>query len=124
MLEAYRSSGGLASAQEILTLFQRRGGPEVAALTRWIGERELICFEWQAQTWLPLFQFQRVTLSPDPQLRPLFAELTKVYDHWEMASWFALPNPWLDQRVPVDTLGRDYCAVLDAARADRFALNG
>ena len=84
----------------------------------------LVCFGWQAQTWLPLFQFQRVTLSPDPQLRPLFAELTKVYYDWEMASWFALPNPWLDQRVPVDTLGRDYCAVLDAARADRFALNG
>jgi hypothetical protein len=124
MLYAYRNSGGLARASEILALFKRCGAPGVAALARWIVSRELICFEWQAQTWLPLFQFNRRDLTPDPRLRPVFAELTEVYDHWELATWFALPNPWLAQRVPVDTLLCDHGAVLDAARAQRFALTG
>jgi hypothetical protein len=124
MLDAYRSSGGLARAQEILTMFKRRDGPGVAALARWIVSRELICFEWQAQSWLPLFQFKRPDLTPDPRLRPVFAELTQMYDHWELAAWFSLPNPWLAQRAPVDTLRRDHRAVLDAARAERFALSG
>jgi hypothetical protein len=124
MLDAYRGTGGMARAQEILALFQRCGGPGVAALARWIVSRELICFDWQAQSWLPLFQFNRRDLTPDPRLRPVFAELTQMYDHWELAAWFALPNPWLAQRAPVDTLRCDHRAVLDAARADRFALSG
>lgn len=125
MLDAYRGSGGLARAQEVLNMFKRCGGPGVAALARWIVSRELICFEWQAQTWLPVFQFSRQGLTPDPRLRPVFAELTQIYDHWDMATWFSLPNPWLGQCAPVDSLGSGHgSAVLDAARAERFALSG
>ncbi len=124
MLDAYRGSGGLARAQEVLAMFKRCGSPGVAALTHWIVSRELICFEWQAQSWLPLFQFTRPDLTPDPRLRPVFAELTEMYDHWGLAAWFSLPNPWLAQRAPVDTLHCDHRAVLDAARAERFALSG
>ena len=124
MLDAYRSSGGLARGQEVQAMFKRGGGPGVAALAGWIARRELVCFEWQAQTWLPLFQFNQRDLTPDPQLRPVVAELMPIYDHWEVAIWFSLPNPWLAQRAPVDTLGYDHGAVLDAARAERFALSG
>ena len=124
MLDAYRSSGGLARAQEILAMFKRCGGPGVSALARWVVSRELICFEWQAQTWLPVFQFNRRDLTPDLRLRPVFAELTQIYDSWEVATWFSVPNPWLAQRAPVDTLRRDHDAVLEAARAERFALSG
>lgn len=124
MLDAYRSSGGLARAQEVLAMFKRGGGPGVAALARWIASRELICFEWQAQTWLPVFQLNRRDLTPDRRLRPVFAELTRIYDHWDVATWFSLPNPWLAQRAPVDSLWGDPGAVLDAARAERFALSG
>ena len=120
MLDAYRGSGGLARAEELLALFRRNGGPDVTRLARWIVERKIICFEWQSQTWLPLFQFNRVDLVPDPQLNPVFEELQPVYDHWEMATWFARPNPWLAHRIPVETLGTDFPAVLGAARADRF----
>ena len=124
MLDAYRSSGGLARAPEILAMFKRAGGPDVSALARWVVSRELICFEWQAQTWLPVFQFNRRDLSPDRRLGPVFGELAQIYDHWDVATWFSLPNPWLAQRVPVDTVRRDHGAVLEAARAERFALSG
>lgn len=124
MLDAYRSSGGLAHKQEILSTFKRLGGPSSDALARWISNRELICFDWQGQVWLPLFQFDRRDRTPDLRLCPVLVELTQIYDDWEVAVWCSLPNPWLDQRVPVDTLPYDPGAVLEAARAERFALNG
>lgn len=124
MLDAYRSSGGLAHTQEILSMFKRCGGPSSDSFARWISNRELICFDWQGQVWLPLFQFDRRDLSPDARLCPVLAELTQIYDDWEVAVWCSLPNPWLEQRVPVDTLPYDPGAVLEAARAERFALNG
>lgn len=124
MLDAYRSSGGLARGQEVKAMLKRGGGPVVAALAGWIASRELICFEWQAQTWLPLFQFNRPDLTPDRRLRPVFAELSRIYDHWDVATWFTVPNPWLAQRAPVDALLGDPGTVLDAARAERFALGG
>ena len=124
MLSAYRGSGGLARAQEVLALFNRCGGPSMTTLARWIAEREVICFAWQSQPWLPVFQFDRVHLEPNANLRPIYSELTCVYDQWEMGAWFARPNPWLENRTPVDTLFLDLPAVVSAARADRFTCRG
>lgn len=123
MLNSYRGSGGLARKQEVVALFKRRCGPDVATLASWIVERQVICFEWQSQTWLPWFQFNRFDMAPQPELGQVFAELTSVYDPWELATWFAQPNPWLADRAPVDTLGVDLSAVLQAARANRFITN-
>jgi hypothetical protein len=123
MLESYRGSGGLARAQEVVALSKRCGGPDVAMLGSWIAERAVICFDWQSQTWLPLFQFNAFDMTRQPELRPVFAELTSVYDAWELANWFVQPNPWLANRIPVDTFASDLSAVLHAARADRFVAN-
>ncbi len=120
MLNAYRGSGGLARAQEVVALFKRCQGPTVATLAQWIAEREVICFEWDGQAWLPMFQFDRQQLQPDRKLKPVFAELAGTYGQWELAAWFAQPNPWLESRAPVDMLLRDMAAVLNAARAERF----
>ncbi len=124
MLNAYRGSGGLARAQEVLTLFDRCHGPDTSMLARWIVDREAICFEWQSQSWLPMFQFDRIHLNPSVNLRPILIELTCVYNPWEMAVWFARPNQWLGNRSPVDAWLFDLPAVVDAARADRFVANG
>ena len=93
-------------------------------LARWIVDREVICFEWQSQSWLPIFQFDRLHLNPNLNLRSIFIELSCVYNQWEMAVWFARPNQWLGNRSPVDTLGFDLPAVVDAARATRFVAKG
>ncbi len=124
MLDSYRDSGGIARASEVVAQSRRIFGPDAATLSSWITTREVLCFEWQWQTWLPLFQFSRVDMRPQPELGQLFAELTPVYDPWELANWFAQPNPWLSDRIPVDTFLSDLPAVLEAARADRFVASG
>lgn len=123
MLNLYRDSGGLARAQEVVALSRQCGGPDADTILRWVIDRELIGFNWQSKTWLPLFQFNRFDMARRPVLGHVFAELTPVYDPWELASWFAQPNPWLAERIPADTLEVDPSAVLRAARADRFVAN-
>lgn len=127
MLDAYRESGGLCRAQELRDLMGRStavGGRDAGALNRWIRRREVICFEWQANAWLPWFQFKGLGISPSPQphahLQPVLAELNAVYDPWELACWFARPNPWLSGCMPVDALLASLPEVVQAARADRF----
>lgn len=123
MLNAYRGSGGLAREVELVALSRRRNGPDADTLANWIAEREVIGIMWQSQTWLPVFQFRLLDMTLQPALGQVFSELIPVCDPWELANWFAQPNPWLADRVPADTLGLDPCAVLQAARADRFIYN-
>lgn len=120
MLNGYRGSGGLAREETLLTLYNRRCGLDAATLSNWIATREVIGFEWESRTWLPVFQFNQVDMMRSSALGPVLAELVPVYDSWELASWFAQPNSWLADRVPVDALEHDPSAVLQAARADRF----
>ena len=85
MLEAYRDSGGIARTPEVLALFRRNYGPDHSTLAKWVASRQVLCFEWQAQAWFPWFQFDRRSLLPQPQLRPVLDELTPIYDPWQLA---------------------------------------
>ena len=123
MLNAYRGSGGLAREENLLALSSRRFGLDADTLANWIAERQVIGFEWQSRTWLPIFQFNLFDMTLPPALGQVLAELIPVYDPWELANWFAQPNPWLADRVPADALEHDPSAVLQAARADRFIAN-
>ncbi len=116
-LDAYRGSGGLAPAEELLSSFRRGCGHELATLARWIVARQVISFTWQARTWLPLFQLNPDDLSPRRDLAPVLAALNAVHDDWEAAHWFATPNPWLAECTPVSKVASDLPAVLLAARA-------
>ncbi len=116
-LDALRSSGGLAPAEELLTSFRRGCGHELATLARWIVARQVVSFTWQARTWLPLFQFDPADMSPKRELAPVLAELNAVYDEWEAARWFATPNTWLAGCTPAAMVATDLPAVLLAARA-------
>jgi hypothetical protein len=122
LLQAYRASGGLARAQEVRTLHLRTSTPERRALARRIAGRELISFEWQAQTWLPLFQFARTDMGLLPGMAPVLAELVPVLDGWEMAEWFVRATPALHDASPLQLLPQGLPEVLDAARLDRFIL--
>ncbi len=124
MLEAFRSTGGIARADEISHRFRRFSGPDPATLRDWIDSRTVLCFDWNDASWMPWFQFNRHTLQPHPQLAPLLAELATVFDPWETASWFTQPSPWIGGKAPIDRLLQDLPGVLDAARADRFVANG
>ncbi len=124
MLNFYRHSGGLARKQEVVSRFEAQGGPGLATVDQWIAQRDVICFDWKDDAWMPWFQFNRFELAPHRQLRPVFAELKPAFDAWEMGSWFVRPNGWLAGRIPVDILMSNLPAVLDAARADRYIANG
>ena len=124
MLAAYRRHGGLAHAEELLALLRGDGGDGLSTLARWIAQRSVISFEWQAQTWLPLFQFTRPRMRPCAAVALVLAELAPVYEPWELTHWFARDNTWLNGRLPVDSLAHTPGAVLQAARADRFIHKG
>jgi len=124
MCIAYRSTGGIGRIGEFVDLFARQQGPTAFTLASWIERRQVISFEWDGDIWLPWFQFHRVALVPHPQLAVVFAELMPIFDTWELACWFAHPNSWLAGRTPVDTLLSDLDAVREAARADRFIVDG
>ena len=123
MLNGFRSSSGLARLQEVSERCERRGGPDIATLSACLARKEIICFEWQSQLWLPLFQFNPVDMTIHPQIQPVVAELSCIYGPWDLAFWFSQPNPWLADRAPADALLLDLPTVLQAARADRFISN-
>lgn len=124
MLNGYRASGGLCRSEEIRRMVQCRDEVPGAMLLRWMINRKVICFEWLSQTWFPWFQFQNSEMRPLPELTRVFAELTPFLDAWELANWFIQPNPWLEDRTPVDALQVNPSAILQAARADRFVAAG
>ncbi len=124
MLDAYRSSGGLVRAEEALAMFPSEHASDIARLARWIVQRQVISFYWNAETWLPLFQFRRSDMSIRVELDAVFAELNNIYDRWELATWFAWPNSVLADRSPAEAFMADPVAVLHAARLDRFVVNG
>lgn len=122
MLESYRSSGGLARAQEVFTLFKSRSNLGVETLARWMAQRTVLSVEWHADVWLPLFQFEREHMALKPALEPVLAALNPVFTPWELAHWCAQPHRWLHGDSPANTLDRDATQVLRAACADRLAL--
>ena len=124
MLDAFRDTGGLARTTEVLTLLRTRHRHAHAVLAQWIEQRRVICFEWQARDWIPLFQFNCHDMAPHRQLQPVLAELNTAFDAWEVGNWFATPNAWLAEQLPVAALRLDLPAVLHAARADRYIANG
>lgn len=117
MLDAFRPSGGLACGPEVFALFARRCGADVGTLAGWILNRKVICFEWQSRMWLPLFQFQLQSMTPQAGLREVLEVLTFDHNPWELAQWFARPNRGLADQMPCDALGHDPAGVRNAAGA-------
>jgi hypothetical protein len=121
---AFRCHGGLVDGNEVAERLRRRNGSDLSSLARRIVGRELICFEWRGELWLPLLQFDPVDMSLQPALAQVAAELAAVFDAWELCCWLATPNSSLDDRAPLDVLEHDADAVLQAARLDRFIACG
>jgi len=120
LLNAFRRSGGLARMPEVAARFQMHGFNNVSPLAGWINKREVISFEWQSRLWMPLFQFNPMGLTLRAGLSDVLAELPEAYDEWEVANWFAQPNPWLAACAPADMLAVAAAQVRNAARAEHF----
>jgi len=124
MLSVFLPTGGMAPVQDVAARFEHRNGPALSVLHSWIAARALIGFEWRSEIWVPWFQFSQQTMSPHRSLRAIFEALSSVHEPWEMANWFASPNHWLGDRIPVDMLLTDLPSVLRAAKVDQYIANG
>jgi len=124
MVQVYERTGGLMRSEEVLFLLRRRSSQALSLLARWIVDQRVVNFEWQTDRLVPMFQFDLADMSIRPEAAAVLAELAGSFDDWDLASWFAEPNAWLQGRTPVDALQADPKAVFDAARADRFVARG
>ena len=124
MVRVYERTGGLARSDEVLFMLRKRTSQPLSMLARWIVDQRVVSFEWQAQRFVPVFQFDLSDMTIQPGTTAVLAELAGTFDDWEIAAWFAEPSTWLQGRPPVDVLAFDSTAVLDAARADRFVAHG
>ena len=124
MEAAYRRSGGIASDGDVVLMLRQCSDQPLSRLARWIVARDVVSFNCHGTTWLPLFQFDGAALSVLPTVTAVIQELADVFDDWELAAWFALPNTWLQGRTPVDALIGRPSAVREAARADPFIARG
>lgn len=120
LLNAFRCSGGLARMPEVAGRFKGRSAKDDFPLTGWLAKRQVISVEWQSKIWLPLFQFNPAGLTLRTGLSAVLAELVLVYDDWQVANWFAQPNPWLANGAPADRLAMAAPQVLNAALAERL----
>lgn len=124
MESAYRSTGGLVSGDQLARLMRRRSQQPISMLARLIVSREVLSFEWQSQTMLPLFQFDLSTMGLRPNVNEIVRELSDVFDDWSLALWFAEPNMWLANSAPVQVIEVNANEVREAARADRLIACG
>jgi hypothetical protein len=82
-------------------------------------KRQGRCFSvrWAGRVLYPRFQF-----TEDGRPYPAVAEVLRVFrgqlTEWQVAFWFVSGNGLLDDRAPVDLLGQQPAAVLEAARAE------
>ena len=120
MQGAYARTGGLAFGDDVAQLLRRRSEQPISTLAHWIVARTIVTFEWRSQTLIPLFQFDPLDMSRRAGTVEVIRELSDIFDDWELASWFAQPNVWLDDATPVDAIRDDQPRVLQAARVDRF----
>lgn len=120
LLKAFRQSGGTAPGSLFAPLYaqhQFEGAPGVQDL---IGCGDLFGFQWRADFWIPLFQFDADRFTIKAVAREVRRGLPSSWSGWDLATWFAQPHVLLEDRSPVDML--DVCAgdVLVAARSHRL----
>ena len=124
LLHRLRPSGGVSRAQSVTDWLFTRCSQHEGTLAHWIVRGEVVHFDWQRDTWLPMFQFALTTMTPHPVVAGVLKELAGVFDPWETVQWFANPCLALHGRTPASAVAgaveSDASAVLQAVRYDRF----
>lgn len=123
MLNGYRLSGGLARGHDLVPLLARRSGLNIGTLARWIVKGEVVHFEWQQETWFPMFQFGGQDMALRAGVIQVLKEFSGVLDPWETAQWFACPSDALGDRTPADDMALHPDRVLHSARCERYVVD-
>ena len=123
MLDGFRLSGGTALGHDLAPLLSSCAGLSIGGLARGIVEGEVVHFEWQHETWLPLFQFSGPDMALLAGVRQVLKEFSGVLDPWETAQWFACPSEDLGGRTPADEVALRPDSVLHSARCERYVVD-
>lgn len=121
LLEAFRSTGGLAPGKVLVDSLQDHQRGDLSQLARLIGDRRIFVVDWRGDSWIPMFQFDGHDLTCKPAPALVRAELRGLSSGWAVASWFAQPNASLDGCLPVDRMDADPGSVMAAARCQAWA---
>jgi hypothetical protein len=124
LLNAYRASGGTTQGEHFSQLLEKHRRGDCMSLARLIASRTVFGFEWRGSLWIPMFQFEPKTLAAKSGPGQVLAELASDMQPWDLATWFVRPNPWLENRKPVDEIDTAMATVLNAARTERFLTTG
>ena len=132
LAEAFTTSGGLVSGDELAALLRAVApaagtaalSQPISRVARWIVSGAVVAFGGPRAWLLPLFQFDLSTGTVRPGVSALRADLQAVFDEIELALWFVTPNDWLGGARPALALRSDLPAELRAARADRYVARG
>lgn len=120
--EALRGNGGIAQGDDLARLLEDHRLGDFVSLARLIAQHDVFGFEFHSSFWIPMFQFDLRDLSLTRGAAPVVAKLAEAFDGWMVAGWFAVPNPRLGNRRPVDALNEAPQQVLSAAHVARVAL--
>ena len=126
VFEAFRATDGTAPGEIVGRLLEEHHVGNAVSLAKLIYTSQVFGFEWRANPWIPMFQFDADDLALKAGAQRVRADLPSLWSGWPLASWLAEPNKRLEGRSPADRLDSDLDAVMRAARslesADEFAL--
>lgn len=124
LVNVYKRHGGVLSGDELVRTMRDHQAQPMSLLARRIVERRMVCFACHSQTYIPSFQFASKPVELLSGVQAVLLELVPALDDYALAHWFAMPNCWLQFKVPAVLVARDPLAVLQAARADRYVARG
>jgi hypothetical protein len=121
---AFFEEFGFLTAAEVSELASSSARNRSALATRWRKEQRIFAVPQHGAWYYPLFQF-----GQDGQPLPVIGEVLDKFkgagmSAWEVALWFTGRNGWLGDRRPVDALGNDPEAVVEAASHETDEIAG
>ena len=72
LVDSFQATGGLIWVGDLESMFMLRSSGSTKEFALSIADRQVVHFEWQAQTWLPLFQFDLIRMQARPAFKKTF----------------------------------------------------
>ncbi len=113
---------GALTSGEVAALAGSRAANRSAIANRWRKEGRIFAVTLHDSQYYPGFQFDENGRPLSVIGRVLRALDAEELGEWEIALWFTKRTGWLDDRRPLDLLGEDPDAVVEAARRERHEL--
>ncbi len=114
----------LFNSKQVADLLESRAKNRAATASHLKEKGKLFAVRLHGQDYFPAFQFDLASRHCFPEI----AELLQIKQRdcepgWQLALWFIAPNPWLDNRMPLQVWQNGRAEVLQAAAAESAAFD-